>query len=130
MESFSYKFCWYYALVTRLMVKVVPWFTLLATDTVPPICSIIRLQILRPRPVPYAFILECSSSMLKFMKSFPRFSSFIPTPQSTMSILSFMYFSQFEFSFRVADEPRTQALLDGLLDFYRSWFSGIEPFSF
>ena len=72
--------------VTKLIVNVDPTFTLLLTETVPPIYSIIRLQILSPSPVPCEFILECSSSILKFMKSLSKFSSLMPTPWSMTSI--------------------------------------------
>jgi hypothetical protein len=43
---------------------------------------------LRPSPVPVGLISECSSSFEKFWKSFSRFSGFIPTPVSSISILN------------------------------------------
>jgi hypothetical protein len=57
------------------------------TSTEPPIYSIIFLHIDNPNPVPLAFSLELSSSLLKLMNSFFIPSSDIPTPESIMLIL-------------------------------------------
>jgi hypothetical protein len=81
------------ALAFIRMVNVVPIFSTLSTMTWPPICSIMRLQILSPSPVPCEFTLECSSSFPNSMKSFPRFSFLMPTPESMISILSLTNFS-------------------------------------
>ena len=62
-------------------------FNLLFTSTEPPIYSIIFLHIDNPNPVPLAFSLEFSSSLLKLTKSFLIPSSDIPTPVSIMLIL-------------------------------------------
>jgi len=58
----------------------------LFTLTIPPIFSIMVLQILRPRPVPYLFISLVSANLLKLWKSLLRFSYAIPTPLSLITI--------------------------------------------
>ena len=72
-------------LVLMLIVNVVPRSRSLWTYTLPPICSMMFLQMDRPSPVPAAFLSLCCSSLLKFMKSLARFSFEIPTPLSMIS---------------------------------------------
>ena len=79
------------AKMTSFTVKVVPYPSILSTVTVPPIFSIILLQMLRPKPVPWAFTFECSSSFPKSINSLERFSFLIPTPVSEMSIFNLIY---------------------------------------
>ena len=71
----------------------VPKLSLLLTETYPPIYSAILLHMLNPRPVPWEFIFLCCSSIPKLMKRLLIFSSDIPAPLSSMSILNFAYFS-------------------------------------
>jgi hypothetical protein len=73
-------------LVLIFIMNSVPSFILLFTSTDPPIYSIIFLQIDNPNPVPYLFLAEFSSNLLKSMKSFYLPSSEIPTPVSIMLI--------------------------------------------
>ena len=47
----------------------VPRLTSLFTFTSPPICSIMSLQMLRPRPTPFELCQRCSASLLKFRNS-------------------------------------------------------------
>ena len=75
-----------FAFIDKLIVNTVPFPSTLSTLTVPPIYSIIRLQILNPRAVPEVLIFECSSSLPKSIKSFERFSCLMPTPESIISI--------------------------------------------
>ena len=68
------------------IIKVVPIPNWLVTLISPPIYLTIFLLIVRPRPVPCLFILECSSSLLNSKNNFSKFSFFIPIPESTISI--------------------------------------------
>ena len=67
------------------ILNVVPVPTSLSTLISHPIWSMIFLQILKPRPVPYGFMLSCSCSFPKSMNRFFRFSGEIPTPASSTS---------------------------------------------
>ena len=69
-------------LVLTFIMNSEPSPTLLLTLTEPPICSIIFLHIDSPRPVPYLFLYEFSSSLLKSINSFLTPFSDIPTPVS------------------------------------------------
>jgi hypothetical protein len=54
----------------------------LSTLTLPPIFSIIFLQMLSPNPVPCLFYPLVSASLLKLWNSFPIFSYEMPIPES------------------------------------------------
>ena len=98
--------------IFNLRMNSVPWPSLLWTSTDPPIYSTMFLQIERPRPVPYLFLAEFSSNLLKSTNSFFNPSSDMPMPLSTMlicrsrnlfcaSLISsgfFLYFDMVEFS--------------------------------
>jgi hypothetical protein len=70
--------------VFRLIMNDVPYPRTLYASTLPPICSIIFLQIDSPSPVPDAFLLEFSSNLLKSMNSFSSPASEMPIPVSMM----------------------------------------------
>ena len=73
---------WTMHLVLIFITNSEPTPTSLLTWTEPPIYSMNFLQIDSPRPVPYLFLCEFSSSLLKSMKSFLTPSSLMPTPVS------------------------------------------------
>ena len=83
-----YCFGWVFVLVDRVTLKVEPCPKTLCTSTLPPIFSIICLQMLRPSPVPLLFIFL--SSRVKSVNSFEISSFLIPTPVSLTSILNVM----------------------------------------
>lgn len=81
-------------LVQIMTENVVPTPIWLVTSIWLPIKSMIRLQMLRPRPVPEWFIYSCSSSLPKSMNKFSRFSFEMPTPESSTSRANFTFYSR------------------------------------
>ena len=73
-------------LVLRFIINDVPTPILLLTLTLPPIFSMMFLQIERPRPVPPLFKWEFSYSFEKLIKSLEIPSSLMPRPVSIMLI--------------------------------------------
>ncbi len=110
-------------LVLMTILKMEPWLILLWTDTLPPICSIILLQMLNPSPVPCKFIWECSSNFPNSMNKFFKFYSEMPTPWSFISILIFAYFSQSMWS---SPWIRIFLLIFFFIWWERSWNSRID----
>ena len=80
-------------LVFMSIMNSVPTPSSLLTSTLPPIYSIICLQMDKPRPVPYKFLFEFSSNLLKLINSFLSPSLEMPTPVSMMLILISRYLS-------------------------------------
>ena len=121
LDSEGIKVCFLKILprVLILIVKVVPYPKMLSTFTSPPIFSIILLQILSPKPVPWEFILECSSSLPNSMNSFDRFSFLIPTPESIISIFSLTNFSysSSSISLRASDLSDASSSYTSCIDF-------------
>ena len=76
----------------NLILNSVPTFSSLEQVTLPPICSIICLQIERPRPVPLLFLSAFSANLLKLRKSLLRPSLEMPVPVSIMFISNVMYY--------------------------------------
>ena len=68
-----------YIVITKVVPVPIPS---LSTWTLPPIFSIICLQILSPRPVPYLLHPKVSCNFPKFKNNFPKFSLAIPMPES------------------------------------------------
>src|SRR3990170_1375355 len=56
--------------------KVAPFSNVLSTEIFPPCASMTRLHMCRPKPIPFAFVVNNG------VKSFPRFSFEMPTPVS------------------------------------------------
>ena len=72
-----------------VIVNIVPLLISLLADTLPPIYSIILLQILRPKPDPSKFNCYSSSNLLKSINNLFKFSFDIPIPKSYISIFIF-----------------------------------------
>ena len=68
-----------------------PTSSLLITLTVPPIFSMINLQILNPSPLPPGLIFLCSDKLPKFMNKLSILFSGIPQPKSCISKSNLMY---------------------------------------
>ena len=90
---------------------------LLVTETLPPIFSMIYLQILRPRPVPLVFDFACSFKLLKFINSLEMPSSLIPEPLSLMVILKLTCLRLSKFSISYSTDGVLNTLQIELLDY-------------
>ena len=55
-------------ILLKVIEKVLPWPSLLCTFTLPPIDSMMDLQMDRPRPRPLGLLLWCSARFPKLMK--------------------------------------------------------------
>jgi hypothetical protein len=77
---FDFIFLCTWILLLTVILKVDPCPSILLTKTWPPIYSTILLHILKPSPVPYKFLYECSSSLPKSINKFFIFYYDIPTP--------------------------------------------------
>ena len=81
----------YTDLALRVRIKLDPSPTSLSTRMLPPICSTIYLQILRPRPFPSGFYCLCSLSVLKVMNKLSNWSFDMPHPKSRTSSSNLTY---------------------------------------